>query len=161
MQVYLSQFSCSNRWPLIVESVHSICRDSADTKISNLIGLYDNVPFIFKCFHDKKIPIGAKEHRKSTKPEQLFCALIPTLFPYFNAFTLMYIILQNQSDWVCYHHKWTNWRSGFRSHDFDCWSCHPCCKPYCAEAAGTSGSTGVWECKAKSRASKQVKHVKE
>ena len=73
---------------------------------------------------------------------------------------LIYIILQNQSDWICYH-KWTNWRSRFRSHDFDCWSCDPCCKPYCAEAAGTSGSTGVWECKAESRASKQVKHVKE
>jgi len=48
----------------IVESVDSICRDSVDTqyirtqqfkvtKSIKLASFYNNVPFIFKCFHDQ------------------------------------------------------------------------------------------------------------
>ena len=42
---------------LIIESVDSICRDSADTQyvpIQTLISCYNTLPFIFECCHDEQ-----------------------------------------------------------------------------------------------------------
>ena len=56
----------------IIESVDSICRGSADmqymiiqkkTQNAKLISLYKNVPFIFKCFHDKQHPHWCEKHK--------------------------------------------------------------------------------------------------
>jgi len=59
----------------ILESVDSICRDSADmqhvTILVNgkLISLYSNLPFIFEHFHDRQDPGCTEKLYKSTKPE--------------------------------------------------------------------------------------------
>jgi len=58
--------------------VDSTCRDSMDMqyiKISQnlkngkLISLYDNLPFIFKCFMTYNTPGSTKKHHESTEPE--------------------------------------------------------------------------------------------
>ena len=52
-----------NSWIIVVESVDSICRDSADTQYivqneisikGKLITVYNNVPSTFECFHHQQ-----------------------------------------------------------------------------------------------------------